>query len=109
MNASLPQQTRDNGSLYAHIFIYPAGASPFDSPYASHAVAPLTVYSLPQDESINLLSSDEKPKQVRFTCSTTNPNICSYMPFGVFEKAETRVGREKRPGWRETISPQLRK
>ena len=65
MNVSLPQQTRDNGSLYGHIFIYPAGVSPFDSPYTSHAFAPLTVYSLPQDESINLLSSDEKPKEVR--------------------------------------------
>lgn len=67
MNASLPQQTRDNGSLYAHVFIHPAGVSPFNSPYTSHAVAALTVYSLPQDESINLLSSGEKPTEVSQT------------------------------------------
>lgn len=65
VNASLPQQTRNNGSLFAHLFIYPGGASPFNSLYASHAVAPLTVYSLPQDESINLLNSGEMPKKVR--------------------------------------------
>ena len=79
MNVSLPQQTRDNGSLYGHIFIYPAGVSPFDSPYTSHAFAPLTVYSLPQDESINLLSSDEKTKRgENLTPSTILLSIHSY-------------------------------
>lgn len=63
MNATLPSQTRDNGSLYAHIFIHPVGDRPFDSQYVSHAVTPLTVYSLPQDESINLLS-EQKSKEV---------------------------------------------
>lgn len=63
MNATLPSQTRDNGSLYAHIFIHPVGDHPFGSQYVSHAVAPLTVYSLPQDESINLLS-EQKSKEV---------------------------------------------
>jgi len=65
VNAILPQKTRNNGSLFAHLFIYPVGASPFNNEYASHAVAPLTVYSLPQDESINLLNSGEMPKKVR--------------------------------------------
>ena len=64
MNASLPRQTRNNGSLYAHIFVYQAGVSPFESEYVSHGMAPLTVYSLPQDESINLLS-EQKPKVSR--------------------------------------------
>ena len=64
VNASLPQQTRDNGSLYAHVFIYPAGGSPFNSQLVSHAISLMTVYSLPQDESINLLSSDNKLKEV---------------------------------------------
>ena len=63
VNASLPSQTRDNGSLYAHIFIYQVGAHPFENQYVSRAVAPLTVYSLPQDESINLLS-EQKSKEV---------------------------------------------
>lgn len=63
MNTSLPSQTRDNGSLYAHIFIYQVGAHPFENQYVSHAFAPLTVYSLPQDESINLLS-EQKSKEV---------------------------------------------
>lgn len=63
MNATLPSQTRDNGSLYAHIFIYPAGDRPFDSQYVSHAVAPLTIYSVPQDESVNLLS-EQKSNEV---------------------------------------------
>ena len=63
MNATLPSQTRDNGSLYAHIFIHRVRDHPFDSQYVSHAVAPLTIYSLPQDESINLLS-EQKSKEV---------------------------------------------
>ena len=70
VNASLPQQTRNNGSLFAHLFIYPGGASPFNSLYTSHAFAPLTVYSLPQDESINLLNSAETPKKVRILVTT---------------------------------------
>ena len=70
VNASLPQQTRNNGSLFAHLFIYPGGASPFNSLYTSHAFAPLTVYSLPQDESINLLNSAEMPKKVRILVTT---------------------------------------
>lgn len=70
LNASLPRQTRKNGSLYAHLFVYPTGISPFNSQYASHSVSPLTVYSPPQDESINLLSSNEKvPKKARLTTS----------------------------------------
>lgn len=66
VNASLPRQTRNNGSLYAHIFVYQAGVSPFESEYVSHGMAPLTVYSLPQDESINLLS-EQKPKKPSLT------------------------------------------
>ena len=64
LNASLPRQTRKNGSLYAHLFVYPTGVSPFNSQYASHSVSPLTVYSPPQDESVNLLSSNEKVPKV---------------------------------------------
>lgn len=63
VNASLPSQTRNNGSLYAHIFIHPAGVHPFENQYVSHAAAPLTVYALAQDESINLLS-EQKSKEV---------------------------------------------
>lgn len=74
VNASLPQKTRNNGSLFAHLFIYPVGESPFNSEYASHAVAPLTVYSLPQDESINLLNSGEMPKKVRIL--VRHPGLC---------------------------------
>ncbi|PFX24958.1 Cleft lip and palate transmembrane protein 1-like protein [Stylophora pistillata] len=31
INASIPNETRNNGSLYAHIFVYQVGASPFKS------------------------------------------------------------------------------
>ena len=79
MNASLPQQTRDNGSLYAHIFIYPAGGSPFGGQLASHAISLMTVYSLPQDESINLLSSDKKLKEVSQNSRCSLFFICSIL------------------------------
>ena len=80
VNASLPKKTRNNGSLFAHLFIYPVGASPFNSEYASHAVAPLTVYSLPQDESINLLNSGEVPKKVRIL--VRHPGLCRSLKGG---------------------------
>lgn len=80
VNASLPKKTRNNGSLFAHLFIYPVGASPFNSEYASHAVAPLTVYSLPQDESINLLNSGEMPKKVRIL--VRHPGLCRSLKGG---------------------------
>lgn len=66
INANIPNETRNNGSLYAHIYVYQAGVSPFESEYVSHASAPLTMYSLPRDESINLLST-EKPKKSSVT------------------------------------------
>ena len=63
INVSLPQKTRNNGSLFAHVFIYPVGKTPFENFFTSHASAPLTKYAIPQAQSINLLSSDHK-KQV---------------------------------------------
>lgn len=57
INASLPSKTRRNGTLYVHIFIHPAGQSPF-SYLSAHASAPLTTYAVAKDQAINLLSKE---------------------------------------------------
>lgn len=99
VNASLPQKTRNNGSLFAHLFIYPVGESPFNSEYASHAVAPLTVYSLPQDESINLLNSGEMPKKKHSSPSSDIP-VTHWKPILNFHVLNEKVvfDRQAIPG-----------
>ncbi|KAL9975359.1 hypothetical protein ACROYT_G012514 [Oculina patagonica] len=93
VNASLPSQTRDNGSLYAHIFIYPAGSHPFENQYVSRAVAPLTVYSLPQDESINLLS-EQKSKEKTSATSNEIP-VTHWKPILNFHVLNEKVDFER--------------
>lgn len=99
LNVSLPQQTRENGSLYAHVFVYPLGVSPFSSQYASHAIAPLTVYSLRQDESVNLLNSDENLKE-KTTLTTSSLPTTHWKPTLNFHVLSEKVDfqRQAIPG-----------
>lgn len=99
LNVSLPQQTRENGSLYAHVFVYPRGVSPFSSQYASHAIAPLTVYSLRQDESVNLLNSDENLKE-KTTLTTSSLPTTHWKPTLNFHVLSEKVDfqRQAIPG-----------
>ncbi|KAH9495946.1 Cleft lip and palate associated transmembrane protein 1 [Bulinus truncatus] len=56
-NVSIPEKTRNNGTLFIHAFLYPRGKSP-ESSYISHDVSEITTFALPQDSYVNLLSSE---------------------------------------------------
>lgn len=46
-NVTLPQETRDNGSLYAVVYVHRAGVSPLDDNREVHYAAQLTTYATP--------------------------------------------------------------
>lgn len=62
INVSIPRKTRKNGTLFGHLFVYPRGKTPFDNFFTSQAVEELTIYAVPKDESVNLLSSSNNEK-----------------------------------------------
>ena len=67
VNVSIPRNTRNNGTLFAHVFVYPHGLSPFDNYYTSYAIEELTVFAIPKDESVHLLSNS----------ATANNKVCT--------------------------------
>uniref|UniRef100_A0A674NB70 Lipid scramblase CLPTM1L n=1 Tax=Takifugu rubripes TaxID=31033 RepID=A0A674NB70_TAKRU len=51
LNISLPQETRNNGTLYAVVYVHKAGVSPLEDSREVHYAAPLTTSIVPmQDE-----------------------------------------------------------
>lgn len=48
MNVTLPQETRDNGTLYAVVYVHKAGVSPLEDSREVHYVAQLTTYITPK-------------------------------------------------------------
>lgn len=46
-NVTLPQETRDNGSLYAVVYVHRAGVSPLEDNREVHYAAQLTTYATP--------------------------------------------------------------
>uniref|UniRef100_A0A8C6LV32 Lipid scramblase CLPTM1L n=1 Tax=Nothobranchius furzeri TaxID=105023 RepID=A0A8C6LV32_NOTFU len=64
VNVSLPKKTRNNGTLYALIFVHQAGLNPWQDPRQVHSVVQLTTYMLPKPPEISLISGeDQKQKQ----------------------------------------------
>lgn len=61
---SLPKKTRNNGTLYALIFVHQAGVTPWQDPRQVHLVAHLTTYIVPKPPEISLISREEQT-QVR--------------------------------------------
>ncbi|XP_066288715.1 lipid scramblase CLPTM1L-like [Branchiostoma lanceolatum] len=59
-NISLPKKTRNNGTFFVHIFLYPQGESPFGNSRSVYQFSPLTQYSVPEAESFNLLGDNNK-------------------------------------------------
>ncbi|KAG7268752.1 hypothetical protein CRUP_031824 [Coryphaenoides rupestris] len=54
VNVSLPRKTRQNGTLYAVVFVHQANVSPWQDPRQVHQVAQLTTYMVPKPpEEIN--------------------------------------------------------
>ncbi|KAM4549996.1 lipid scramblase CLPTM1L [Fundulus diaphanus] len=60
VNVSLPKKTRNNGTLYALIFVHQAGLSPWQDPRQVHLVAQLTTYMVPKPPEISLISGEEQ-------------------------------------------------
>ncbi|XP_032437206.1 lipid scramblase CLPTM1L [Xiphophorus hellerii] len=60
VNVSLPKKTRNNGTLYALIFVHQAGLSPWQDPRQVHLVAQLTAYMVPKPPEISLISGEDQ-------------------------------------------------
>ncbi|TNM92747.1 lipid scramblase CLPTM1L [Takifugu flavidus] len=73
VNVSLPKKTRNNGTLYAMIFVHQAGVNPWQDQRKVHSVAHLTTYMVPKPPEISLISredqtmsqTEESPQQKR--------------------------------------------
>ncbi|KAK2921021.1 lipid scramblase CLPTM1L [Channa argus] len=60
VNVSLPKKTRNNGTLYALIFVHQAGVTPIQDPRQVHLVAQLTTYMIPKPPEISLISGKDQ-------------------------------------------------
>lgn len=60
VNVSLPKKTRNNGTLYALIFVHQAGFSPWQDPRQVHSVVQLTTYMVPKPPEISLISGEDQ-------------------------------------------------
>lgn len=58
VNVSVPKKTRNNGTLYAFVFLHHAGILPWHDGKQVHIVSPLTTYMVPKPEEINLLTGE---------------------------------------------------
>lgn len=60
VNVSLPKKTRNNGTLYAMIFVHQAGVNPWQDQRKVHSVAHLTTYMVPKPPEISLISREDQ-------------------------------------------------
>ena len=60
MNVTIPKKTRNNGTLYAHVFTCPPGESPIANSWTSYALSDLTTYAIPQSETYKLVGGNNK-------------------------------------------------
>ncbi|XP_037119099.1 cleft lip and palate transmembrane protein 1-like protein [Syngnathus acus] len=60
VNVSLPKKTRNNGTLYALVFVHQAGVTPWQDPQEVHLVAHLTAYMVPKPPEISLISREDQ-------------------------------------------------
>lgn len=60
VNVSLPKKTRNNGTLYALIFVHQAGFTPWQDPRQVHLVAQLTTYMVPKQPEISLVLGQDQ-------------------------------------------------
>ncbi|XP_052816394.1 lipid scramblase CLPTM1L-like [Mya arenaria] len=60
LNVTIPRQTRRNGTMFLHAFLYPKKHDPFSSKYVSYIQVPITTYMIPQSSVFNLLRDDAK-------------------------------------------------
>uniref|UniRef100_A0A7N6FET3 Lipid scramblase CLPTM1L n=1 Tax=Anabas testudineus TaxID=64144 RepID=A0A7N6FET3_ANATE len=74
INVSLPKKTRNNGTLYALIFVHQAGVTPLQDSQRVHQVAQLTTYMVPKPPEISLISGEDQTQveQKQPTTSTSD-------------------------------------
>ncbi|XP_023272015.1 cleft lip and palate transmembrane protein 1-like protein [Seriola lalandi dorsalis] len=60
VSVSLPKKTRNNGTLYALIFVHQAGITPWADPRQVHLVAKVTTYMVPKPPEISLISGEDQ-------------------------------------------------
>uniref|UniRef100_A0A7N5KAY4 Lipid scramblase CLPTM1L n=1 Tax=Ailuropoda melanoleuca TaxID=9646 RepID=A0A7N5KAY4_AILME len=64
VNVSVPKKTRNNGTLYAYIFLHHAGIPPWHDGKQVHLVSPLTTYMVPKPEEVSLLTGEPATQQI---------------------------------------------
>ncbi|XP_077405689.1 lipid scramblase CLPTM1L [Vanacampus margaritifer] len=64
VNVSLPKKTRNNGTLYALVFVHQAGVTPWQDPRQVHLAAQLTAYMVPKPPEISLISREDQTQGV---------------------------------------------
>ncbi|XP_064598967.1 lipid scramblase CLPTM1L-like [Liolophura sinensis] len=63
-NVSIPVKTRQNGTLFAHVFVFPRGENPLSSVHRSYQSSALTTYTYPRSQTFNLLTEDQSAVNV---------------------------------------------
>ncbi|XP_037749310.1 cleft lip and palate transmembrane protein 1-like protein isoform X2 [Chelonia mydas] len=72
VNVSVPKKTRNNGTLYAYIFLHHAGILPWHDGKQVHIVSPLTTYMVPKPEEVNLITGESTIQQIEAEKKQTN-------------------------------------
>ncbi|XP_043364435.1 cleft lip and palate transmembrane protein 1-like protein isoform X2 [Dermochelys coriacea] len=72
VNVSVPKKTRNNGTLYAYIFLHHAGILPWHDGKQVHIVSPLTTYMVPKPEEVNLITGESTTQQIEAEKKLTN-------------------------------------
>lgn len=60
VNVSIPKKTRNNGTLYAMVFVHQAGLSPWQDSRQVHLMAHLTTYMVPKPPEVSLISGEDQ-------------------------------------------------
>lgn len=74
VNVSLPKKTRNNGTLYALIFVHQAGVTPWEDPRQVHMVTQLTAYMVPKPPEISLIAGDDQRQDLKEPQQTKTGN-----------------------------------
>ncbi|XP_051926317.1 lipid scramblase CLPTM1L [Hippocampus zosterae] len=64
VNVSIPKKTRNNGTLYALVFVHQAGIIPWQDPQQVHLTAQLTAYMVPKPPEISLITGEDNTQGV---------------------------------------------
>lgn len=60
VNVSVPMKTRNNGTLYVHIYLAPPGEDPFYASWKMYQTGPLTSFAIPQAVAFQLVSESKE-------------------------------------------------